>query len=129
MNWLRRFMYGRNGTDQLNFALLVLSVILCVVTAFFTNMWVRMIVYIPLAWGIFRMLSKNLVARRAENYKFLIVWQKIKGFFTGIAQRTKDKEHRYFKCPSCKSVVRVPRGKGKIVITCPKCRTRFEKKS
>lgn len=129
MNWLRRFMYGRNGADQLNLALLAFSVILCVATAFFSNVWVRMIVYIPLAWGLFRMLSKNLVARRAENYKFLTIWYKLKGFFSGASQRMKDKDHRYFHCPSCKTVVRVPRGKGKIVITCPKCRTKFEKKS
>ena len=129
MNWLRRFMYGRNGTDQLNFALLVLSVILCVITAFFTNMWVRMIVYIPLAWGIFRMLSKNLVARRAENYKFLIVWHKIKGFFTGIAQRTKDKEHRYFRCPNCHARLRLPRGVGEVTVNCGQCKHSFRKKA
>ncbi len=129
MNGLRRFMYGRNGVDQLNLALLVFSVLLMVITAFIPIYWVRLIEYVPLIWCLFRMLSKNIVARRAENYKFITIWNKVKGFFSGVSLRFKDKTHRYFKCPSCKTVVRVPKGKGKILITCPRCKTRFEKKS
>ena len=74
--------------------------------------------YIPLIWSIFRMYSRNIEARRRENAAFL-------RFFS----RLTDKQYRYFRCPGCRQVVRVPRGKGKINIRCPKCSRQFIKKT
>jgi ribosomal protein L37AE/L43A len=71
-----------------------------------------------LAWAIFRMLSKNVYKRYEENRKYL-----------RFLDRWKDKEHRYYDCPKCKQTVRVPRGKGKISITCPTCKEKFVKKT
>jgi peptidoglycan/LPS O-acetylase OafA/YrhL len=66
--------------------------------------------------AIFRSLSRNIYKRYEENRKFLVFFQKLK-----------DKDHRYYNCPRCRQQVRVPKGKGKISITCPKCREKFIK--
>jgi ribosomal protein L37AE/L43A len=68
--------------------------------------------------AIFRTLSRNTYKRYQENRKFL-----------ALQQRIKDRDHRYFSCPRCKQTVRVPRGKGKIAISCPKCKEKFIKKT
>ena len=70
---------------------------------------------------LFRMFSRNLVRRRAENARFLAWWSPIRGRLAGMRQRSLDREHKYFTCKSCKTICRVPAGKGKIEITCPKC--------
>ena len=74
--------------------------------------------YIFMILAIVRSLSRNVYKRYEENRKFLLLWQQFK-----------DKDHRYYNCPRCRQQVRVPKGKGKIAITCPKCRERFIKKS
>ena len=76
-----------------------------------------LLAYVPLIWSMFRMYSRNIEARRRENAAFL-------RFFS----RLTDKQYRYFRCPGCRQVVRVPRGKGKINIRCPKCSRQFIKK-
>ena len=78
----------------------------------------------------YRMFSRNYEKRRAENQKFMGMWYRIKNFF----RRQKDKmrqgkNFRFFKCPSCKNNLRVPKGKGKIYVTCPRCGERFIKKT
>lgn len=126
---LSRFMYGRNGTDQLNLALLVLYVAICVpraVTLALTNSALVRLFWdtLLLAMGVvlfFRMFSRNLPKRQAENQRFLAWWYPIKNRVSGAKQRRLDKEHKYFTCQNCKTICRVPAGKGKIEITCPKC--------
>ena len=119
---LRRFMEGRYGTDRLNMAILTTGLVVCIVTAFVgsTNgkLLLTLVSYALMFWAIFRTLSRNTYKRYQENRKFLQVFD-----------RLKDREHRYFDCPKCRQVVRVPRGKGKIAITCPKCREKFVKKT
>lgn len=120
-NWFRNFMMGRYGSDQLNLALLGLGIVMMVLGALL-GMWFRLaqvlnfLCYVPLVWCLFRVYSRNIAARRRENQAFL-------GFF----QRFKDREHRYFHCPKCGQMVRVPRGRGKINIRCPRCSERFIK--
>ena len=81
-------------------------------------------------WALFRVFSRNLERRRAENAAFLQkVWWPLKRRFDSGRQQRMDKEHKYFTCPNCKTVCRVPVGKGKIVITCPKCRHEIRGKS
>ena len=67
-------------------------------------------------WAMFRCFSRNTYQRYRENRKYLM-----------LLDRIKDREHRYFECPKCRQPVRVPRGKGKISITCPKCKEKFVK--
>ena len=119
---LLRFMEGRYGPDKLNSFLLWTAVILMVIGLFIPSATVKLIlmaVYYTLwGWSIFRMLSRNTYRRYRENRRFLL-----------LIDRFKDRQHRYFDCPSCRQSVRVPRGKGKIAITCPKCREKFVRKT
>ena len=129
MNWLRKFMAGRYGVDQLSFALLILYLILILI-AQFTRIWViSLVALIPLVVCFFRMFSRNINKRLAENHQFLKVWNPIKGWFSNRSKRMKDKTHRYYRCPQCGQQLRVPKGRGKIEITCPKCRHSFIKKT
>ena len=77
---------------------------------------------------LFRMFSKNLTKRRAENQKFMGWIWKARNNAAGAKARRADKEHKYFTC-KCGAICRVPVGKGKIVITCPKCGAKIEAKS
>lgn len=129
MHFLQRLMYGRYGWDPLNLFLLVLSLLLYVLELFFRLPLLYVLYLICIIAALFRMLSRNDTKRRAENTKFMAVagpairWCKL--------QRTirKDKEHRYFKCPNCGQQLRVPRGKGKLTITCRNCGVSFEEKT
>lgn len=120
MSGLRRFMEGRYGTDKLNMVILGCALVIVVVYSFIPAGAVQLILwalsYALMIWAIFRCLSRNTYKRYEENRKFLRVIEQIK-----------DREHRYFNCPRCRQRVRVPRGKGKISITCPKCREKFTK--
>lgn len=118
----RRFMMGRYGSDKLNLALLGISVLFCLIASFFPYNVVKLILmgisYALMIWAIYRMLSRKTYQRYLENRKFL-------QFF----DRIRDREHRYYDCPRCRQQVRVPKGKGKIAITCPKCKEKFVKKT
>lgn len=120
--WMRKFMAGRYGTDQLNMAILGAGVVLCIISMFVrvpqANLLLTAISYGLMIWAIFRSFSRNTYKRYQENRKF-------KQFF----DRLKDRDHRYFDCPKCRQPVRVPRGKGKIAITCPRCKERFVRKT
>ncbi|AGX45111.1 zf-TFIIB domain-containing protein [Clostridium saccharobutylicum] len=132
MNWFKKFMYGRYGVDELSIALLILSIILIFISEMLSKYLYAfgLIAYIPILLYAFRTFSKNIYKRQQENGKYLrmknalIVWLKQKQV------RAKElKTHKYFKCPNCKQTLRVPRRKGKITITCPKCKNKFKGKS
>lgn len=137
MNWLQKFMMGRYGVDQMNIGVLILSMV-CTFTASLTR-WLLLSILgtALLAYGVFRMFSRNVSARSKENQKFLVFWNKVKGiwykikdWFSGKKRRFADrKTHCYFSCPKCKRKLRVPKGKGKIEISCPICGTKFIKKT
>ena len=129
MNWLRRFMMGRYGSDQLCIALLVLSIILSLIGKWTNVILLTFLSIIPLFFSIYRMLSRNIYARRAENDKFLKLLKPLTASLKKQKQRAADTTHRYFACPSCRQELRVPRGKGKINITCPYCHAKFQKKT
>jgi len=129
----RKFMYGRYGNDQLNNFVLILSLIFCFVGLFFVGT-LRLVFTIlqlfAIAYWFLRAFSRNVEKRRRENYAFMKVWNKIKGWFKGVPaffKRLADRKHKYFKCPNCKSRLRVPRGRGNITVTCPKCYVKFDK--
>lgn len=129
-NWLRNFMIGRYGPDQLNIALLILSVIIGLLGTILDLGVITIIADVVLFYALFRLLSKNIPARRRENDKFIKIWWPVKTKLKNkIAQFKARKNYRFFKCPECKKTLRVPKGKGKIQITCPKCGERFIKKT
>lgn len=128
-NALARFMYGRNGSDQLNMAILVVYLVLWLVGSLAASLLriqllysvVNLLMFLLAVVLVWRTFSKNLTKRRAENAKFLNWWYPVKNRFAGAKERRQDKEHKYFTCKNCKTLCRVPAGKGKIEITCPKC--------
>ncbi|MDD6888400.1 MAG: hypothetical protein PUE41_08000 [bacterium] len=128
--WLAKVMVGRYGVDQLTNAMLVLSMVLLVVALFFGNSIVNTILWtlavLLLVAGYYRIFSKKTSQRYQENQKYLRLRNRITGRFRSMKERLKQrKTHRFFKCPQCGVTVRVPKGKGKIKITCPKCKTAF----
>lgn len=128
MEKFRKFMYGRNGGDQLSNALLILSVILTIGGQLAKISWLPLVGYIPLGLSLFRVFSKDVSKRRMENYKFAMFLSPIYSRFKNTQKRVKDsKTHKYYKCPNCKQQLRLPKGKGKIVVTCSKCGTKFNK--
>lgn len=130
MNWLKKIMIGRYGGDQLSMVLLVLSLLLTFTGQLTKIPVILFIGYIPLGISIFRMFSKDISKRRMENYKFSIFISPAYSKYKKTQKQIKErKTHKYFKCPSCKSKMRLPKGKGKIIITCPECKTKFEKRT
>ena len=119
-------MYGRYGSDELSRFLLIASFVVLLPTVFIRKN-IRLI-FLALFWLIviytyYRMFSKNIYARSNENSKFL---SKLNYYKTRFTQR---KEYRFYNCPKCKTHLRVPRGVGKVTITCKKCGYEFDKKA
>lgn len=118
----RSFMAGRYGTDRLNMVILVTGAVFCFASMFVSSVIAKLVLmilsYVCMIWAIFRAFSRNTYQRYQENRRFRMIFE-----------RLRDREHRYFDCPRCRQPVRVPRGKGKIAITCPKCREKFIRKT
>ena len=128
-NAIHRFMYGRYGSDQLNAFLLgayLILYLLLIITRLELFNWISFGI---LLWALFRMLSRNIVKRREENLRFMRAAGPIVSWFRLRRNIHRDKEHVYFKCPSCGQQLRVPRGKGKITVTCRGCGASFQEKS
>lgn len=133
--------YGRNGSDHLSVFLVAIALVLAVAASVIMKEAARAIVsaiaVILVALSLWRMLSKNTGKRRAENEKFLSFFRadpdkkrKKEEKERAKAERKESKKtHRYFRCPECKKELRVPKGKGKIKITCPHCGHQFIKKT
>ena len=119
---LRTFMAGRYGTDRLNMVILCAGLVASLLSVMISmqpfNLIFWALSYALMILSIFRMLSRNTYKRYQENRKFLQIFD-----------RLKDRQHRYFDCPKCRQMVRVPKGKGKIAITCPRCREKFIRKT
>ena len=129
----QRFMIGRNGHDQLNMFLLMAGLALLLIASFFSGSigkYMQPVVWVLLALVYFRMMSKNLQRRREENGKFVRLRFKAMGSARAKYERwNQRKDYKFFTCPSCKTVLRVPRGHGKIKIVCRKCGNSFIGKS
>lgn len=127
---IQRFMVGRYGTDALSKCCLVVTLV-CLVISMFSRLTIFYVLGLGLLiYSYWRTFSKNVSKRYEENQKYLNfryrVVAKVSQWKKQFSQRS---VYRFFKCPQCKQKVRVPKGKGKICITCPKCRTEFVKRS
>ena len=130
---LHNFMLGRNGPDNLFRFCVWASFAVAVVAIFVRNFWassaLSLIYYALLGYAIFRVLSRNVYKRRAENAKYLGVRNKFLSFFKRKKAQFRDrKTHVYKKCPHCKATLRLPKKKGRHTVACPKCRKSFETK-
>lgn len=122
-----QFMQGRyGGNDGLNMGLMVICIALIIIRAFIRNSIIGNLLYFAalgvFAYSVFRMFSKNIPARQAENARFMRFWYKIKPKLVLFKDRIKDiKTKRYRTCPHCKNVLRLPYKRGKHNVRCPKC--------
>ncbi|MCC2231941.1 hypothetical protein AAA088_10100 [Hominifimenecus microfluidus] len=123
----RQFMTGRYGADQLSRFIMACGMVTLVCYMIFRGSLWYYLTLILLVWNYYRALSRNYEKRYQENLKFLSLKNQVLGLFR--KNPAADKEHRIYRCPSCKQKVRVPRGKGKIAIVCPKCHKEFIRRS
>mgnify|MGYP003297949507 CR=1 FL=1 len=124
---IRTFFYGRNGFDDLAKLSLILSIVVFLIYGFLPRGIVKivlsLITWTLMGYAYFRILSKNIYKRVAENKRYLNAVNMTK---TRWKQR---KTHKFFRCPRCKTWLRVPRGKKQITITCAKCSHKFDKRT
>ena len=133
MNGFKDFLRGIYGFDGLSCGLLFFTNLINLVTACVPSEPIQrlnILSFIPLLICIFRVFSHNHSKRARENTKFLQLMHPIFEYFDRRGQeREQAKIFKFFKCPSCTQKIRVPKGKGKIEITCPKCGNKFIKKT
>lgn len=127
---VQRFMSGRYGFDELSKLYLGVTIVLMVISLFLKNSLFYLVSLGLLVYIYYRAFSRNIGKRQQENQKYrnfryqrVVKWNAFKN------RQAQKKTHRFYKCPQCKQTVRVPKGRGKICITCPKCSTEFIRKS
>ncbi|MBU5670617.1 zinc-ribbon domain-containing protein [Paenibacillus brevis] len=126
---IRRWMLGRYGVDQFGQFLNITALIMLLLGSFLSRL-LGTFGFVLILYQTFRIFSRNIGKRSQENLAYISLQRKITGRLKSAAQQVKQsRTHRFYNCPSCKQKVRVPKGKGKIMITCPKCRAQFERKS
>lgn len=131
---MQQSMQGRYGSDEFNRFLSIAALVL-IIASLFGRLWAPLLyLYWPglavIVYMIFRTMSRNYTARSKERSFYLKVRNKVTGFFRLQKRRAKEgRTHVFYKCPSCRTTIRVPRGRGRIEITCPKCRTKFIKRT
>lgn len=124
------FMSGRYGADQLSRFMLGVCLVMLVLNMFTGIGLVYILSLVLLGICYFRIFSRDYVKRSAENQRYLDFMWRFRSRFGKITNRiVQSKDYHIYKCPSCGQKIRIPRGKGRIRITCPKCRHEFEKKS
>ncbi len=127
---VRNFMIGRNGADQLSMAMLITGIVLSLLTAITKLGIFNLLGLIVLILTIFRMFSRNLEKRRAENQKFVNFRANFGTNAKQLMNRLKNmKKYKYFKCPQCGARLRLPRKVGEVTVTCGKCKNQFKQKA
>ena len=126
----QRLMLGRHGADEFSLALLICGVALSILgsaTGLIVLDLLGMAAYI---YSLFRMFSKNLAKRAAENQGFLGLWTRVASGVRQFFVRLRNmRSYKYFKCPQCHARLRLPRKVGEVTVTCGKCKHAFKQKA
>ena len=126
----QRFMYGRYGMDGLGQFLLWAAIACMLLSWFVKGPIFHTLATVLLILAYFRMFSRNVQKRYQENCTYYRYTNKIRDFFKKQkSYMQQSKTHHIYKCPKCKQKIRIPRGKGKVAITCRRCGTEFIKNS
>ena len=123
-------MSGRYGVDELSKFMLYVLLVLCIISLFTRNAFFNLLITAGMVYLYFRMFSRNYQKRYLENQWFLAKQEKVRHIFRrekNLAEQRKN--YRIYTCPTCKQKIRIPKGHGKVQVTCPKCRTEFIKHS
>lgn len=127
---IQKFMIGRYGVDEFSKFLLGISTILLLISILKGYTIIYLLALFSLVYSYYRIFSKNYTKRYGENILYLKEKAKLINLFNKKKSRVEQyKTHKFFKCPSCRQELRVPRGKGLITITCPKCKNKFDKRT
>ena len=127
---LRRFMICRYGTDGLNQFLSIASLVLLLIAIVSRISLFTWLSAAPLLFCCYRTFSRNISKRTEENYKFYTLKDRVGNKFRGLKEQWANRKvYHYYRCPQCRQKLRVPRGRGRIQISCPRCGTQFIKKS
>jgi predicted SprT family Zn-dependent metalloprotease len=125
-----RFMQGRYGQDQFYRFLIGAALVSIVLNLFFQSRILSLIGWVLLIYAVFRAFSKNYQARYAENQKYLQMTAKARYWLDQQKKlHAERKVHHIYTCPKCKQKIRIPKGKGKIMVRCPKCQHEFQRRS
>jgi len=145
---LYRFMQGRYGNDQFSQFLMITGLILLIASNFFRIGLIHTLAWVMLFYAYFRVMSRNIAKRQQENFKFLNLkakflkkganntskqssWKQRKAQkkqqadYSQYQQQADTENYNYYRCRNCGQVVRVPKGKGTVKITCPECKNTF----
>ena len=124
----RRFMTGRYGMDQFSSLLMIVTLVLLILSIITRFPLFLILAVVCLIYMYYRIFSRDMTKRSAENTKYLEKTAQLRKTMR-IQKKRFDgrKDYRFFKCPSCGQEVRVPKGKGHIRITCPKCKEQFDR--
>ncbi|GFH96075.1 hypothetical protein IMSAGC003_02628 [Lachnospiraceae bacterium] len=126
---MMRFMQGRYGNDRLGQVMLGLALV-CVVLSLFRIPFISTIGLVVLILTYYRMFSRQIARRTAENQKYLQLEWKLRAKLQKQKQSlARRRTHRIYKCPNCRQKIRVPRNRGRIAISCRKCGTEFIRKT
>ena len=129
-DFLRKILYGRYGVDQFSSALIVFSIMLSLLYAIFHINFIYLLSSVSLIYAVFRIFSKNFTKRQKENAFWLKYSLKGKKNLSKYSKRIKDlPKYKYYTCMNCKQTIRIPRGKGRVEIRCPKCGYSFRSKT
>ena len=127
---LHNFMAGRYGFDSFSKFLMSIALVLCILDIFVDSIILHSWFIVIMIYVYYRMFSKNINKRYQENMKYLQIKNKVVAKLNSEKSIMKQrKTHHIYKCPTCKQKIRIPKGKGRICITCPKCKTEFTKTS
>ncbi len=127
---IRRYMQGRYGVDELSKFLMAMSIVMMILGSLTRNSLVNVVSMIFIGFTYVRMFSKNFYKCSMQNQKYLKMKNKItRSWKNKVSHFNQRKTHRIFGCPECKQKVRIPKGNGKVKITCPKCKAEFSKVS
>lgn len=129
-NSFRRFMTGRSGADELSFSMVILALVLMLIASMLGSVVINLISLVLYGLCIFRMFSRNTSKRYAENQRYLVARGKLKTSASQSWVRLKNmRKYKYFKCPECHALLRLPRKVGEVTVTCGKCHHAFKKKA
>ena len=127
---LRRLMVGRRGPDELSLALLVAGVVLSMLSSITRIGLFYLVSLVAYGFSIYRMFSRKIEKRYAENAKFLTLWRGWRSSLKQFINRAKNmRKYKYYKCPQCHAWLRLPRKVGEVTVTCGKCHSSFKQKA
>lgn len=129
MNWLRRMMYGRNGVDPLSLAIVIAGTVVLILSQLVRLPLLSVLYWVCMFLFFYRAFSRNIYKRRAENMRYMTILRHFKDWWKLRLRMVREvRTHKYLQCPRCRQRLRVPRGKGKINISCSKCGEQFQRK-